>query len=105
MSDHDTFFTLSIVGPVQQVLMGRRMRPSEVPTEGLRIALSSHDSTLTRLWRERVLLAGAQDRLGQPQPTAGALRRWLERHALWLACSGLLAWSATAVFWGWQWSR
>ena len=105
MSEHDTFFTLSIVGAPQQVVMGRRMRPSDAQTEGLRAALQSDNAVLTRLWREKVLIASGKDLLGVPRPEPGVLRRWLERHALWLAALGLGGMAATALFWGLAWPR
>lgn len=103
MSDHDTFFTLSIIGTPQQVLMGRRMRPSDVHDEGLRVALQSGDSLLTQIWRERVLLATGKDSVGMPRPQPSALRRWLERHALAIALLGLAGIAGSAAFWGLQW--
>jgi hypothetical protein len=103
MSDHDTFFTLSIIGTQQQVLMGRRMRPSDVHDEGLRIALQSGDSLLTQIWRERVLLSTGKDHVGMPRPQPSALRCWLERHALVIALLGLTGVAASATYWGLQW--
>lgn len=103
MSDNDVFFTLSIIGARQKVLMGRRMRPADAQTEGLRVAMGAGESQLSRFWHETVLIATERDALGVPRPQPSALRRWLERHALWIATLGVCCLAASAVFWGLQW--
>ncbi len=105
MSDNDAFFTLSIVGAPQKVLMGRRMRPADAHTEGLRVAMGAGESRLSQFWHERVLLATGRDADGVPRPQPAALRSWLERNALWIAALGLCALLASAAFWGLQWQR
>jgi hypothetical protein len=105
MSDNDAFFTLSIVGARQKVLMGRRMRPADAQTEGLRVAMGAGESRLSQFWHESVLLATGRDTDGVPRPQPGAVRRWLERNALWIAALGLCALAASAAFWGLQWQR
>jgi hypothetical protein len=105
MSDHDAFFTLSIVGEPHNVTLGRRMRPSDVQSEGLRVALQSNESLLTQWWRDKVLLATGKDSLGVPRPAPGPLRRWLERHALWIASVGLVSLAASATAWGLTWAH
>ncbi len=103
MSDNDAFFTLSIVGTRQKVLMGRRMRPSDVQSDGLRVAMGVEHTHLSRLWHEHVLLATGRDAEGVPRPEPSRVRRWVERHALWIGALGLIGMAVTAVYWGLQW--
>ncbi len=101
MDPADAFFTQTVVGAPFTVLLGRRRLPGHAGgREGLEVDLSTGRFRLTRLWREWIVLSHACDPVGQPRPRPGRLRARLERHALWVAMSGLLALSASAVSWG-----
>jgi hypothetical protein len=103
VTEIDEFFTLSIVGAPFSVVLGRRRGTAaatgvEVPTEG-------GGARLRAGWSDGVVLPGARGRL-VPRERPGRVRIALERHALWIAASGLvslvtgaalLAWSSGAL--------
>jgi hypothetical protein len=105
MDETDAFFTQTIVGSPLTVLLGRRLDPTNAPTQGLAVGLSSGQSRLTRFWQDWVILSHACDPVGHPRMRPGKLRRFLERHALGIALLGLLALLGSAISWGLlQWS-
>ena len=105
MDSTDAFFTHTIVGAPMSVLLGRRLTRAEAAPEGLRVDLGDGGAQLSPGWREWLVLSHAGDPVGQPRLRPGPLRRHLERHALWLALTGLLALAGSAVFWGlMQWN-
>lgn len=105
MDETDAFFTQTIVGSPLTVLLGRRLDPTDAPTQGLAVGLSSGQTRLTSLWQDWVILSHACDPVGHPRMRPGKLRRFLERHALGIALLGLLALLGSAISWGLlQWS-
>lgn len=100
MNDTDAFFTHTIVGAPQSVLLGRRLGQRELLAQGLQIHPTTGQQALSRLWQDWVVLNHATDPVGLPRRRPGRLRRLLERHALWLATSGLAALLVSALFWG-----
>jgi hypothetical protein len=105
MDETDAFFTQTIVGSPLTVLLGRRLDPTDAPTQGLAVVLSSGQTRLTRFWQDWVILSHACDPVGHPRMRPGKLRRFLERHALGIALLGLLALLGSAISWGLlQWS-
>ncbi len=100
MDDTDAFFTQTIVGAPFTTVLGKRMRPGTVQRDGVRVNLETGDAFLTDVWRDWVVLSHQNDAAGQPRRRPGALRRWLERHALWLAMLGLFCLLGAVIFWG-----
>ncbi|GLS13302.1 hypothetical protein [Hydrogenophaga electricum] len=100
MDDTDAFFTQTVVGPAQTVLMGRRLGPREAAAQGLQLDLTTGQSTLSRLWQDWGVLSHEGDAPGQPRRRPGTLRLRLERHALWIGAAGLLALIGAAAAWG-----
>jgi len=100
MDDTDAFFTQTIVGAPFSVLLGRRMGARRAPSEGIEVDLSKAEMRLSRGWKDWIVMRQASDHIGQPRPRPGRVRRWLERHALWLALLGLLSLVMTAALWG-----
>ena len=100
MQETDAFFTQTLVGPPVTVMMGRGRSLAVAGKEGLLIELPSGESRLTQMWIDWVLLGPARDSLGHPRVRPGRLRRAMERHALWLAGSGVGALLVTVAYWG-----
>lgn len=100
MDPTDAFFTQTVVGTPFTVLLGRRLNLHDSAFQGLDVNLATGENRLTRLWQEWIVLSHDSDTPGVPRKRPGRLRRWLERHALWLALLGLAALLATAAFWG-----
>ncbi|MEX1167492.1 MAG: hypothetical protein WEK74_11615 [Hydrogenophaga sp.] len=100
MDDTDAFFTQTIVGAPLTVLMGRRLRADDSSLQGLEIDISAGTGRLSRIWQDWFVLNHEADIPGTPRKRPGALRRKLERHALWLGISGLLFLTLSVVFWG-----
>ena len=77
-----------------------------MPTKKMwrRLSFGRHVETgetrLTQALHDRWVLSHAGDAAGQPRLRPGGLRRWLERHALWVAVLGLTSLGASAVVWG-----
>ena len=99
MNATDAFFTHTIVGAPLTVLLGRRQNTVHPHTEGLAVNLHDGQGRLSATWQEWMVLSHACDPVGQPRMRPGPLRRWLERHALWIALAGLLSVSGSALFW------
>lgn len=102
MNETDAFFTQTIVGAPFSVLLGRQLDPSRAAVAGIEVHLINADTRLSRVWKDWIVMSHACDRMGQPRHRPGRVRRWLERHALWLAALGVSSLLATAVFWGLQ---
>lgn len=101
MDSADAFFTQTIVGAPFTALMGRRRTPGQAGAlEGLEVSMATGQSRLTRLWSEWIVLSHACDPVGQPRLRPGPWRIRLERHALWIALTGLAALAAAAIAWG-----
>ena len=100
MSDADAFFTQTIVGAPMSVLLGRQMHSANhQPSEGLQIDLASADNVLSPGWRSWIITTQACAPVGIPRMRPTRTRRWLERHALVIAATGVLSWLITAVYW------
>lgn len=100
MDQADAFFTQTVVGAPFTTLLGRRRVPGQSGVEGLELQLATGDHQLTRLWRDWIVLSHACDPVGIPRSRPGKVRGLMERHALWLAVSGLASLLVTGVIWG-----
>ncbi|MDM7942669.1 MAG: hypothetical protein QUV35_08575 [Hydrogenophaga sp.] len=100
MDETDAFFTHTIVGAPFSVLLGRRQAPASVSTQGLEVSLADGRAGLSEGWRSWALLDHLDLPAGTPRRRPKRLRRWLERHALLIAVSGLLMVLGSALFWG-----
>lgn len=100
MDETDAFFTHTIVGAPLSVLLGRRQTTPQPSMPGLQVDLARGESRLADAWREWAVLSHAGDPAGRPRARPGRWRRWLERHALLIAVSGLLSWLASLATWG-----
>ena len=103
MDETDAFFTHNIVGAPFSVLLGRRQGPTTVSAQGLEVSLAKGNLGLTEGWRSWALLDHLDTPAGTPRPRPKRLRRWLERHALVIALTGLLMVLGTAMFWAFVW--
>lgn len=105
MDDADAFFTHTVVGAPFTVLLGRRLNTEQVLAQGVAVDPVRGTARLTQAWQDWVVLSHALDPVGYPRSRPERLRRWLERHALWLALTGLFSLTASAVTWGmWWWA-
>lgn len=102
MDETDAFFTHTIVGAPLTVLLGRRQTRSDLQAQGLVVDARSGQTRLSAVWQQWAVLSHACDPVGQPRMRPGPVRGWLERHALLIALTGLLALLASAAFWGSQ---
>ena len=100
MNDTNAFFTQTIVGAPFSVELGQRLTREQINQSGLVVDFETGESRLTRAWRDWWVLSHAGDAAGLPRLRPGRLRRWLERHALWLALLGLTSLGASALIWG-----
>lgn len=100
MDPTDAFFTQTVVGAPFTVLLGRRRQTGGRGSEGLGIDLATGEHRLTRLWQQWGVLSHASDPVGKPRARPGRVRRFLERHALWVAVLGLLSLAASLLPWG-----
>ncbi len=103
MDETDAFFTHSIVGAPFSVLLGRRQSPPASSTQGLQVSLARGDTGLSEGWRSWAVLDHLDTPAGTPRRRPKRLRRWLERHALAIALTGLLMVLGSAVFWAFAW--
>lgn len=99
MDDTDAFFTHTIVGAPFTTVLGKRLPSGSIKREGVKVNVETGESFLTAVWRDWLVLSHQNDLAGQPRRRPGSLRRWLERHALWLALLGLASLLGTATFW------
>ena len=105
MNDTNAFFTQTIVGSPFSVPLGQRLTGEQLAGNGLIIDFETGENRLTQAWRDWWWLSHAGDVPGQPRVRPGKVRRWLERHALWVALLGLTSLLASTVMWGamfWQ---
>ncbi len=100
MDETDAFFTHTVVGAPFTTLLGKRMPNGRAQREGLTVNLDTGDAVLTALWRDWIVLSHHGDTPGHPRRRPGKVRRWLERHALWLAFVGVCSLLTTAIYWG-----
>jgi hypothetical protein len=103
MDETDAFFTHSIVGAPFSVLLGRRQDPSTGSAQGLEVSPASGEVGLSEGWRNWAVLDHLDTPVGTPRRRPKRLRRWLERHALSIALTGLLMVLGSAVFWAIAW--
>ena len=100
MDETNAFFTQTIVGAPFSMPLGVRSTLNQTLKNGLRIEFGSGQSRLSQAWHDWWVLSHAGDAPGQPRIRPSRVRRWLERHALWLAMLGLVSLAASAVAWG-----
>jgi hypothetical protein len=91
MTDEDLFFTHTIVGPALSLHLGSIQAPSAHQGAGLQVNMRNASTSLDRVWKDWILIQGAYPYAGLPRRKPGALRRWIERHALLIGAMGLLA--------------
>ncbi len=89
MNETDAFFTQTIVGAPFSITLGRPLTTERALLQGLTVDLETGHSRVTAAWHDWLVLSHAIDAPGWPRRIPGALRRRLERHALWLAVFGL----------------
>jgi hypothetical protein len=99
MDETDVFFTHTIVGAPFSVLMGRRLRAADLRLQGLDIDPQTGRARLSDRWHDSWVLSHDGDPPGRPRPRPGKVRRLLERHALWMAVSGMVLWLGAGAFW------
>lgn len=98
MSETDAFFTQTIIGAPVSVSLGRQLNlPNNPASEGLQVDLASGTSRLAP--GERPWVVSTQPAPVPVETARMRCKRWLERHALAVAASGLLGWLATAAHW------
>ncbi len=90
MNETDAFFTQTVVGPPFSISLGRPLTTELARAQGLTVDLETGQSRVTAAWHDWLVLSHAMDAPGWPRRIPGALRRRLERHALWLAVFGLV---------------
>lgn len=100
MDETNAFFTTTIVGAQLSVPLGGRLTQDQALKNGLQIEFDTGQSRLTQAWHDWWVLSHAGDAAGQPRLRPSRLRRWLERHALWLALLGLASLAASLVVLG-----
>lgn len=100
MNDTNAFFTQTIVGAPFSILLGRQLSASRLNTPGIEVNMLGADTRLSQVWSDWMVVTQAHERIGRPQRRSGPVRRWLERHALWLAVLGVSCLVCTAIFWG-----
>jgi hypothetical protein len=96
MDDSDAFFTRTIVGAPCSLLLGRRITPAQAGEMGLELDLCSGRVRLPQAWADFALLGRINDSRGRPRRRPGVVTRWLERYALVVAVTGLVALAASA---------
>lgn len=100
MTEADAFFTQTIVGAPQSVLLGRRIERPVAAGEGLQAAMHTGETLLSPGWREWIVNSRACAPVGQPRWRPGPWRCWLERHAFWIGALGLTCLTTSgALFW------
>lgn len=82
MLDNDQYFTQTIVGAPQTVLLGARVSLPKAIQAGMQINLQNGKSYFVQAWHDWVALHRHDLSTGLPQRRPGALLRWLNRHAL-----------------------
>lgn len=90
MSDIDVYFTQSIVGAPFSAALGRRAAAAPARAVGIEMAPDGTVARLKVFWADEVLIGASAAgphlrRIPTPQ------RRWLERHALAIALTGLVS--------------
>jgi len=91
MTENNAFFTHTIVGSPQSVILGRKLTADSARNEGLHVNLESGHSALSALWSEWAVLSHATDDSGKPRMRPGRVRGVLERYALLIALVGVAA--------------
>jgi hypothetical protein len=99
MNDNDAFFTQTIVGAPFSVPLGQRLTRHQLGENGLVIDFETGENRLTQAWRDWWMLSHAEDAAGRPRVRPGRVRRWLERHALWVAMLGLACLLVSGFIW------
>lgn len=100
MDETSRFFTVTIIGPPRDIVMGRRLTAARMEIAGIEVNLRQGSHRLGDAWREDVLILPPGDpwRVGRPDPNRNAFHRWLRTHALFLAVTGWTGLLAVAGF-------
>lgn len=91
MNETEAFFTHTIVGAPQSVLLGRRLSADAARQQGLQIDLASGQTAMSALWNDWAVLSHATDESGKPRIRPTRFRGALERYALLIALAGIAA--------------
>jgi hypothetical protein len=102
MTDEDMFFTNTIVGSALSLPLGNIPTAQTQYTDGIQIGMLSGRRSLAKSWLDWLEIQGSYPYIGQPRRRPGALRRWLERNALFIAMAGLCLLVAALVLAVWQ---
>lgn len=102
MDQTDAFFTQTIVGAPFSISLGRALTTERAMVQGLAVDLETGQSRLTTAWHDWLVMNHENDAPGRPRRRPGAVRRWLERHALWMAILGLTSLLGAAIVWAMQ---
>lgn len=102
MNETDLYFTHTIVGAPQTVMLGVRVTLPSVSLHGVEVNLSQGQSRVNQAWQDWLALQQHHSVTGRPLPRPGRTRRWLLRHSLTLALLGLASLSAGLALLAWQ---
>lgn len=91
MTEEDLFFTHTIVGSALSLPLGRIPTHAAAVQAGLQVNMRNASTSLDQVWKDWILLQCAYPYAGRHRRAPGAMRRGLERHALLIACFGLVA--------------
>jgi hypothetical protein len=97
MAPEDMFFTHTIVGSALSIPLGEAPHRHDSSVQGLHVHMRNGGTSLTRVWRDWLVIQGAYPYPGRPRRRPGDTRRWVERHALLIAVLGLFALLASAA--------
>jgi hypothetical protein len=90
MTDEDMFFTTTIVGSALSLPLGDIPPKQARYDDGLQVGMLSGRRSLTTSWLDWLEIQGSYPYIGQPRRRPGALRRWVERYALFIAGLGVV---------------
>jgi len=102
MNETDLYFTHTIVGAPQTVMLGVRVTLPAVSLHGVEVNLSQGHSRVSQAWQDWLVLHQDDPASGSPRTRPGPARRWLQRHSLALALLGLASSSAALGWLAWQ---
>ncbi|MGY8905527.1 MAG: hypothetical protein ACKVIH_13355 [Burkholderiales bacterium] len=102
MNETDLYFTHTIVGAPQTVMLGMRVTLPKVSVHGVEVNMSQGHARISQAWQDWLMLHQDDTAPGTPRARPGPTRRWLQRYSLALALLGLASTAAAAGFMAWQ---